>query len=156
MGLDDPSGDVLDDRETEARNRATLIRVTSPSRHSEERLSQTGSRPSHDSGHSTSIQRVGTNASLQARERNHKNRFFSRNRHADEEAAMEDIPEADSPNHTKIDARTGLISPRAMHSSDEMRLPFSSGALPTTADSDRTFSHPSRAQTDSYEMHRMR
>jgi hypothetical protein len=155
MGLDDPSGDVLDDRETEARNRATLIRVTSPSRHSEERLSQTGSRPSHDSGRSTGIQRVGTNSSLQARERTHKNRFFGRSRNADEEAGMEDIPEAESPNH-KIDARTGLISPRAMHSSDDTRLPRSSGALPITADSDRTFGHPSRAQTDTFEMHRMR
>jgi small-conductance mechanosensitive channel len=158
MGLNDPGGDVLDDRETEARNKATLSRVTSPSRHADGRASQSGTRGSLDSGRSTSIQRVGTNASLQARERTHRNRFFNRNRHGDEEAAMEDIPEAehDSPKVKKLDPRTGLVSPKPVRTStDESRLPHSSGALPSTTDSDRTFAHLSRAQTDTFEMRRM-
>jgi small-conductance mechanosensitive channel len=160
MGLNDPSGDVLDDRDTEARNRATLIRVTSPSRHSQERNTENGSRVSHDSGRSTSIQRVGTNSSLQARERTHRNRFFSRNRHGDEEIGMAGIPEADHdtpPRTDKLDPRSGLISPQAVRmSTDDSRLPQSSGALPTTADSDRTFGRPSRAQTDNFEMRHLR
>ncbi|KAH7076470.1 Mechanosensitive ion channel-domain-containing protein [Paraphoma chrysanthemicola] len=160
MGLNDPSGDVLDDRDTEARNRATIIRVTSPSRHDTERKSESGTRPSLDSGRSTSIQRVGTNASLQARERTHRNRFFSRNRHGDEETGMADIPEAEfdtPPRKNTLDPRTGLVSPQAVRmSTDESGVPHSSGALPTTADSDRTFAHPSRAQTDNFEMRRMR
>jgi hypothetical protein len=157
----DPSGDVLDDRETEARNRATVIRVTSPSRHSQDRAGETGSRVSADSGRSTGIQRVGTNASLQNRERTHRNRFFSRSRHgADEETGMADIPEADfdtPPRTNTLDPRSGLISPQAVRmSTDDSRLPTSSGALPATADSERTFSRPARSQTDNFEMRRMR
>ncbi|KAH7399428.1 mechanosensitive ion channel-like protein family [Pyrenochaeta sp. MPI-SDFR-AT-0127] len=150
MGLDDPSGDVLDDREAETRARANLVRVTSPSR------SQDRSRQSHDSGRSSGIQRVNTNASQSTRERTHKNRFFSRNRHGDEETGMADIPEAETPpTQKKLDPRTGLISSRAVRmSTDESRLPQSSGALPNTADTERTFVHPSRAQTDNIEMRR--
>lgn len=152
MGLDDPSGDVLDDRENESRARATVVRMSSPSR-SQERF-----RPSEDSGRSTSIQRVGTNASSVARERVHKNRFFSRNRHNDEETGsmMGAIPEAETPpSHRTIDPRSGLISPRAVRSSvDETRTHDSSGALPATADSERPFAHPSRSQTDNIEMRR--
>jgi small-conductance mechanosensitive channel len=160
MGLNDPSGDVLDDRETEARNRATVIRVTSPSRHSQERASEHGGRSSLDSGRSTSIQRVGTNSSLGAKERTHRNRFFSRNRNGDEEIGMAGIPEVEhdsSPRNNRLDPRSGLISPQAVRlDTNESRLPQSSGALPTTADSDRTFAHPSRSQTDNIEMRRMR
>jgi hypothetical protein len=160
MGLNDPSGDVLDDRDTEARNRATVIRVTSPSRHSQDRVTENGSRVSHESGHSTGIQRVGTNSSLGARERTHRNRFFSRNRHGDEEIGMAGIPEAEydtAPRTQTIDPRSGIISPQAVRkSADESGMPHSTGALPTTADSDRTFAHPSRAQTDNIEMRRMR
>jgi small-conductance mechanosensitive channel len=158
MGLNDPSGDVLDDRDTEARNRATLMRVTSPSRHSQERDSEPGGRHSQDSGRSTGIQRVGTNASLQTRERTHRNRFFGRSRHGDEEVGMADIPEVehDSPRSKMLDPRSGIISPQAMRmSTDDSGMPRSSGALPTTADSDRTFGHPSRAHTDNIEMKRM-
>ncbi|KAH3914482.1 mechanosensitive ion channel [Parastagonospora nodorum] len=169
MGGIDPSGDVLDDRETEARNRATVLRVTSPSRHSQDRNGDNGSRVSNDSGRSTGIQRVGTNASLQTRERTHRNRFFSRNRHgADEEAGMADIPEVehDTPSRTNtLDPRTGLVSSQAVRMSTDdshrtenshlLHHPTSSGALPATADSDRTFAHPSRAQTDNIEMRRM-
>ncbi|KAH8732751.1 Mechanosensitive ion channel-domain-containing protein [Phaeosphaeriaceae sp. PMI808] len=160
MGLNDPSGDVLDDRENEERNRARVIRVTSPSRHSQERSSENGTRISHDSGRSTSIQRVGTNSSLQARERVHRNRFFSRNRHGDEETGMADIPESehDTPlkGSTKLDPRSGIISPQAVRlSNDDSRMPQSSGALPSIAESARTFAHPSRAQTDNIEMKRM-
>ncbi|KAF1840612.1 uncharacterized protein K460DRAFT_349275 [Cucurbitaria berberidis CBS 394.84] len=151
MGLNDPTGDVLDDRENESRARATVVRITSPSR------SQDRARESHDSGRSTSIQRVGTNASSTVKERTHRNRFFSRGRHADEEAGMADIPEAETPPASKkLDPRTGLISPRAVRmSTDESRLPQSSGALPDTADSERPFNHPPRAQTDNYEMRRL-
>lgn len=150
MGLDDPSGDVLDDREAETRARANLVKVTSPSR------SQDRARQSHDSGRSSGIQRVNTNASQTARERTHRNRFFSRNRHGDEEAGMADIPEAETPpTQKKLDPRSGLISPQAVRmSTDESRLPQSSGALPSTVESERTFVHPPRAQTDNIEMRR--
>ncbi len=169
MGLDDPSGDVLEDRENEIRARATVVRVTSPSR------SQDRARASEDSAsaRSTGIQRVGTNASSTARERTHRNRFFSRNRHgADEEAAMADIPEAtgyDTPPKRKntIDPRSGVISPRAVRQSGEDEVPItriasadvprSTGALaPSTADSERTFGPPSRSRTDGIEMRRFR
>ena len=141
MGLNDPNGDVLDDREAESRAKATLVRVTSPSR-SQERV-----RQSLDSGRSTGIQRVSTNASQSARERTHKNRFFSRNRFGDEEAGMADIPEADTPpTQKKLDPRSGLISPQAVRMSHEgQRLPNNFGESPTT---EKTFAHPSRAQTD--------
>ena len=167
MGGIDPSGDVLDDRDTEARNRATVLRVTSPSRHSQDRNGDNASRVSNDSGRSTGIQRVGTSASFQTRERTHRNRFFSRNRHgADEEAGMADIPEVEHESRTNtLDPRTGLVSSQAVKMSTEdphrnedshlLRHPTSSGALPATADSDRTFAHPSRAQTDHIEMRRM-
>jgi small-conductance mechanosensitive channel len=170
MGLDDPSGDVLDDRENESRARATVVRVTSPSR------SQDRTRASEDSAsaRSTGIQRVGTNASSIARERTHRNRFFSRNRHGnDEEAAMADIPEAsdyDTPPKRKntLDPRTGVISSKAVRSSHDdgeeglpitrnasVDVPRSTGALaPSTADSERTFGQPVRSRTDGIEMRR--
>ncbi|EDU50733.1 MS ion channel protein 1 [Pyrenophora tritici-repentis Pt-1C-BFP] len=120
MGLDDPSGDVLDDRENDARARATVVRVTSPSR------SQDRTRQSEDSARSTGIQRVGTNASSTQRERTHRNRFFSRNRHGnDEEAAMADIPEADydiPPRTNTMDPRSGLVSEKAVRGDDETPL----------------------------------
>ncbi|KAF1832362.1 hypothetical protein BDW02DRAFT_428947 [Decorospora gaudefroyi] len=154
MGLDDPSGDVLDDRENASRARATVVRVTSPSRSRDGQARRSG-----DSGRSTGIQRVGTNSSSMARERTHRNRFFGRRRHgADEETAMADIPEADyntPPRQNTLDARTGLVSPQAVRTSADAAT-RSSGALPTTADSDRTFAHPSRAQTDNIEMRRFR
>jgi hypothetical protein len=70
---------------------------------------------------------------------------------------MADIPETDTPpNANRLDPRSGLISPQAVRlSTEDSQLPQSSGALPTTADSDRTFAHPSRAQTDNIEMRRM-
>jgi small-conductance mechanosensitive channel len=170
MGLDDPSGDVLDDRENESRARATVVRVTSPSR------SQDRARASEDSAsaRSTGLQRVSTSASSATRERTHRNRFFGRNRHGnDEEAAMADIPEAsdyDTPPKRKntLDPRTGIVSPRAVHSrggEDELPItrnasddvPRSTGALaPSTADSDRTFGRPMRSKTDGIEMRRFR
>ncbi|KAI5371722.1 hypothetical protein J4E82_009606 [Alternaria postmessia] len=174
MGLDDPSGDVLDDREAESRARATVVRVTSPSR-SQDRDRARASEDTSASARSTGLQRVGTNASSVLKERTHRNRFFSRSRHshggADEEAAMADIPEANSDYDTPpkrkntLDPRTGVISPRAVHSratTEEeipMRnasadMPRSTGALPSTADSERTFGHPQRSRTDGIEMRR--
>jgi hypothetical protein len=174
MGLDDPSGDVLDDREAESRARATVVRVTSPSR-SQDRDRVRASEDTSASARSTGLQRVGTNASSVLKERTHRNRFFSRSRHshggADEEAAMADIPEANSDYDTPpkrkntLDPRTGVISPRAVHSratTEEeipMRnasadMPRSTGALPSTADSERTFGHPQRSRTDGIEMRR--
>jgi hypothetical protein len=154
LGVDDPSGDVLDDRDTAARQRATVVRVTSPSRS----RSNDRDRSSHETGRSTSIQRVGTNGSMRARERNHMNRFFSRSRHGDEEIGMANIPEGEydssPPNTEKIDPRSGLVSPRAVRTShDEVRSqpPQSSGAL---SGSDRTFAPPLRSQTDNIEMRR--
>jgi len=161
MGLDDPSGDVLEDRENDARARATVVRMTSPSR------SQDRARQSEDSGRSTGIQRVGTNASSTYRERTHRNRFFSRNRHGnDEEAAMADIPEADydtPPRTNTLDPRSGMVSEKAVRDEGEpLRMtasidaPRSSGALLGTSGSDRAFSPPARSRTDVFEMRRFR
>ncbi|KAJ4355302.1 hypothetical protein N0V95_003057 [Ascochyta clinopodiicola] len=161
--IDDPSGDVLDDRDIAARQRATVVRVTSPSRHSQERA-----RSSHDTGRSTGIQRVGTSSSLGARERNHRNRFFSRGRHGDEETGMANIPEGEFDNSPsgkeKMDPRSGLVSPQAVRmSTEDSRAPTSSGALHAhslnpvnSMTSERGFASPSRAQTDNIEMRRMR
>jgi hypothetical protein len=155
--MDDPSGDVLDDRDMAARQRATVVRVTSPSR------SQDRARSSQDTSHtahSTGIQRVGTNSSLGARERTHRNRFFSRGRHGDEETGMANIPEGDydsTPDgKEKLDPRTGLISPRAVRSSEDSRVPTSSGALNpvTSITSERSFHAPARSKTDNIEMRR--
>ncbi|KAF9699562.1 hypothetical protein EKO04_002393 [Ascochyta lentis] len=160
--IDDPSGDVLDDRDIAARQRATVVRVTSPSQHSQERA-----RSSQDTGHSTGIQRVGTNSTMGARERNHRNRFFSRSRHGDEETAMANIPEGEfdgSPSgNEKLDPRSGLVSPRAVRMSEDSRAPTSSGALHpqslnpvNSITSERSFASPKRAQTDNIEMRHFR
>lgn len=165
IGLDDPSGDVLDDREAESRARATVARMSSPS------ASQERSRNSQESGRSSGIQRVGTNASSTMRERTHRNRFFfSRARHAtDEESAtsavMAGIPEADydtPPRTNTLDPRSGLVSSQAIRESvSQTRLrasidaPGVSGAIPPrTSDSERTFSPPVRSRTDGIEMRR--
>ena len=157
----DMPGDVFEDRDSQTRQAATLGRVTSPSRHSQER-----SRASHETGRSTSLadrpsrqfgrlQRVNTD-STQARERpSHRNRFFGRgNRGVDEEAGMADIPESDGFNSSKerLDPRSGKASPRAMRLSSEETEPHSFGANPTA---EPTFSLPRRAQTDAIEMRRM-
>jgi small-conductance mechanosensitive channel len=148
--MDDPSGDVLDDRDIAARQRATVVRVTSPS-HSSDRA-----RSSHETARSTGIQRVGTNSSLGARERTHRNRFFGRSRHGDEE--MADIPEGDNtPPNEKLDPRSGLVSPRAVRmSAEDPRAPISSGALNpvTSITSERSFGAPARSMTDNIEMRR--
>lgn len=155
--MDDPSGDVLDDRDIAARQRATLVRVTSPSR------SQDRARSSQDtanSAHTTGIQRVGTGSSLGARERTHRNRFFSRSRHGDEEVGMANIPEGEydsTPSgKEKLDPRTGLISPRAVRNSEDSRAPTSSGALNAvnSITSERNFHAPARSKTDNIEMRR--
>ncbi|KAK7183495.1 hypothetical protein DPSP01_008499 [Paraphaeosphaeria sporulosa] len=154
-------GDVFEDRENATQQRATIGRVTSPSRHSTER------RPSNDMARSTSIasrpshqasriQRVNTDSS-QLRERSvHRNRFFGRNRSRgqDEEAAMADIPESDSnDSKEKLDPRSGLISPQAVRTSaEEARRPAeSSGALEPI---DQRFHAPTRSQTETFEMRR--
>ena len=91
----------------------------------------------------------------------HRNRFFSRSRHGDEEIGMANIPEGDldssSTGTEKIDPRTGLISPRAVRSSEDTRPPMSSGALHpvTSMGSERHFNAPQRARTDNFEMRRM-
>ncbi|KAF9736344.1 hypothetical protein PMIN06_011984 [Paraphaeosphaeria minitans] len=132
-------GDVFEDREIATQQRATIVRVTSPSRSSTERRSSNdmarstsiASRPSHQTSR---LQRVNTDSS-QPRERSiHRNRFFGRNRSRgqDEEAAMADIPESDSSDSKeKLDPRSGLVSPRAVRTSaeDGRRPVESSGAL---------------------------
>jgi len=155
MGLDDPNGDVLDDRENETRARATVVRVTSPSR-----LQDRAARMSDDSARSTALQRVGTNASSVARERVHKNRFFGRSRGAapaDEEtagASMRMIPEADTPpSGSRLDPRSGFVSAQAVRRSED------GGAAASEAG---TGSRPfgigrlTRARTDGVEMTRLR
>jgi small-conductance mechanosensitive channel len=160
MGLDDPNGDVLDDRENATRAREAVVRVTSPSR------SQDRARKSHESARSTGLQRVGTNASSVVRERSHRNRFFGRHRQGGDEE-MADIPEADydtPPGKNKLDPRSGLVSPQAVRNSFDtvpqstLRSsadgpPQSSGALPGTSDSQRSFGL-SRSRTDGIEMKR--
>ncbi|KAF2109465.1 Mechanosensitive ion channel-domain-containing protein [Lophiotrema nucula] len=152
----DMGGDVFDDRESQSRTRA-MIRVTSPSRHSQERV-----RGSQDTGRSTSInqrfgglKRVGTDTTMARERSNHRNRFFGRGHsRGDEESGMADIPESgqDTPNK-RLDPRSGLFSPAAMRMESEGSVTqTSSGALPTTADTDRTFHPPTRAQTDNIEL----
>lgn len=157
--MDDPSGDVLDDRDIAARQRATVVRVTSPSR------SQDRARSSQDTAHTahtTGIQRVGTNSSLGARERTHRNRFFSRGRNGDEETGMGNIPEGDYDStptgKEKLDPRSGLVSPKAVRSSEDSRVPTSSGALNpvNSITSERNFAAPARSKTDNIEMRRFR
>ncbi|KAJ4287949.1 hypothetical protein N0V90_011964 [Kalmusia sp. IMI 367209] len=161
VNFSDIPGDVFEDRESMAQTKATVVRVTSPSRHSQDRRSSNeagrstsiSSRPSHQFGR---LQRVNTDSS-QARERsNHRNRFFGRSRHQDEETGMADIPESDSnESKEKLDPRSGLISPRAMRTSvEEARHAQSSGALPNTESTDHAFGAPIRAQTDNIEMRR--
>jgi len=162
ISLSDMPGDVFEERETLARDKATMMRVTSPFG------SQDRARGSQE-GRSTSIsehprqlgrlQRVNTDSS-QARERsNHRNRFFGRSRNQDEESVMADIPESSHDStgkgSSKLDPRSGLVSPQAMKRSvDEARPPQSSGALPGPTDVDYAFSRPSRAQTETFEMRR--
>jgi small-conductance mechanosensitive channel len=148
VGIGDMGGDVFDDRESQDRSRAAIVRVQSPSRHSQDR-----SRNSQDTGRSTAIatgrlKRVNTD-STQARDRsNHSNRFFGRNRRQDEEASMGAIPEGGNDSEPKLDPRSGLISPSAVRmSADEPR------SAPRTSD-DRHYNF-SRAATDNFEMRRM-
>ncbi|KAF2270478.1 hypothetical protein CC78DRAFT_507045 [Lojkania enalia] len=160
MSAADFGADVFDDRESQSRTRA-MIRVTSPSRHSQERT-----RPSQDTARSTSIShqfgrlhRVGTD-STQARERSsHRNRFFGRSHRGqqDEETGMADIPESGNDSKERLDPRSGRVSPAAMRmqSFEATEHAESSGALPHTADSERTFALPHRAQTDTFEMRRL-
>lgn len=160
MSYSDMPADVFEDRETQLQNKATVVRVTSPSRHSENR-----SRASFDTGRSTSVndhpshqfgrlQRVNTDGS-QARDRsNHKNRFF-RARRQDEEAGMGAIPEAgynSSESKPRPDPRSGLGRPLVMPMSTDEHTPQSSGALGA---GDSGFRPPPRAQTDTFEMRRM-
>ncbi|KAF2636731.1 hypothetical protein P280DRAFT_501259 [Massarina eburnea CBS 473.64] len=152
IGMGDLGGDVFEDRDSQTRNRAAIVRVTSPSRHSADRA-----RSSQDIGSSSSIaerprglHRVNTDNS-QSRERSsHRNRFFSRHRRQDEE--MADIPETgfDSPDSkeskSKLDPRSGLVSSAAMRSSaEEARHPPRS-----SASDERSFKMPARARTDLY------
>ncbi|KAF2467513.1 uncharacterized protein BDR25DRAFT_335916 [Lindgomyces ingoldianus] len=162
ISASDMTGDVYEDRESQSRTRATVNRVTSPSRNSQDRA-----RRSHETGRSTSIadsssrpfgrlQRVNTD-STQARERSsHRNRFFGRSHRgqADEETGMADIPESGYDlSKDKLDPRSGLVSTAAMRmEGQDAAATHSSGALPTTADSERTFHAPHRARTDTYEM----
>lgn len=161
VSFSDLPGDVFEERDTAARERATVIRVTSPSRNSTERgtssdIGRTTSMSSRPSNQSNRLQRVNTDSS-QARERsNHRNRFFSRNRHfttLDEEAGMADIPENDDGSREKIDPRSGHISSQAIRASaDEPRMTHSSGALPQVDGRDHAFQPPARSQTDNFEM----
>lgn len=156
-------GDVFEDRDTTARERATVIRVTSPSRHSQERgtsndMARSTSISSRPSQQHNRLQRVNTDGSAARERSNHRNRFFGRSRHrgADEEAAMADIPESDSnDSKEKLDPRSGLISPQAVRSSaDEARPIHSSGALSNIDDLDHAFQPPKRSQTENFEMRR--
>lgn len=164
VSASDMPGDVFEDRESQSRTRAAVVRVTSPSRHSQDRA-----RGSFETGRSTSIadrpsqqfgrlQRVNTD-STQARERpSHRNRFFGRGKggQQDVEAGMEDIPESGySPSKQRLDPRSGLASPTAMRLSTDDAIPRSSGAMPTAASSEPAFHAPRRAQTDAIEMRRL-
>ncbi|CAI6331565.1 unnamed protein product [Periconia digitata] len=154
IGLGDMPGDVFDDRDFHIRNKATVVRLTSPSR-SVERAGN-----SLDVGRSSSIadrsfkgiQRVNTDSSGARDRSSHRNRFFGRSRRNDEEVGMADIPEAayDSSQtvnqKSKIDPRSGLVSPTAMRMSEEGSRPPPRGSmdLPPRA--------PHRAVTENFEM----
>jgi small-conductance mechanosensitive channel len=159
VSASDMPGDVLEDRDEQTRSRETILRVTSPSRHSADRV-----RGSGETARSTSVaerfsgnlQRVNTD-STQARERpHHRNRFFGRGTSStrDVESGMALIPEGQVPKE-RIDARSGRASPTAVRTvSNENAPPQSSGGLPTI-ESDDDFHAPTRAQTDTFEMRRL-
>jgi len=161
VSFSDVPGDVFEDRESMIQTRATIGRLTSPSR-SQERTRQSQdigrstsvtSRPSHQFGR---LQRVNTD-STQARERsNHRNRFFGRSRHQDEEIGMANIPENtydSNESKEKLDPRSGLVSPQAMRlSTEETVIHQASGALPEVENPENTFRTPQRAHTDTFEM----
>ncbi|KAF1996723.1 hypothetical protein P154DRAFT_442834 [Amniculicola lignicola CBS 123094] len=164
----DMPGDVFDDRETSDRSRAAMIRVTSPSRHSQDRESQSRGRTSHDTARSTSIadrtnrafglKRVGTDSTMARERSNHRNRFFGRGQrsHIDEENGIPEIPEYDS-SKGRLDPRTGTHSPTAMKMESSEAVPSSSGALPQHQQQQSEahgFRAPHRAATDNIEMKR--
>jgi small-conductance mechanosensitive channel len=153
LGVGDISGDVFEDRESQVRKRATVNRVTSPGRGSQEhnRLSMDTARSSAINRQtSTRLHPVSTD-STQSRERpSHRNRFFGRMHHGaqDEEAAMANIPEAEfDSSKERLDLRNGTLSPTAVNAdSSEPFLPHASGAMPPAPRPQ--FSPPRRSHTD--------
>lgn len=154
----DMPGDVFEDRQPRV-----PITVTSPSRHSIDRDTDRGSR---DTARSTSVlspnhrdfapgmlRRNPTDGSLADRA-NHRNRFFSRRRNdLDEETGMADIPEAETPGNSRIDPRSGMVSPAAwrMNTNESNRPHEASGALGRQSSE---FKPPPRSATDNFEMRR--
>lgn len=160
----DMTGDVYEDRGSQSRSRVP-IKVTSPSRHSQDR-----SRASRETARSTSVadyaqqpgrlNRINTDGSAARQRSNHRNRFFGRGLRSNEneaelmESGMADIPEAESGD--RLDPRSGLISPAAMRMSEENLPPHASGALLQEERAPEGFRLPARSQTDGFEMRRLR
>lgn len=140
-------GDVYEDRE---RSRDRLpVQISSPTR-PRASIETRGSkgRKSSDAARSTSVEmpdsrpnvlrRIGTDATTNRTRVSHRNRFFSRSRNREDdpglvELGLVDIPEneksgaAGSPagqamqGRQKLDPRTGLVSPAAVRSVEDLR-----------------------------------
>jgi small-conductance mechanosensitive channel len=160
----DLGGDVFEDRDSLSRSRAAIVRVTSPSRHSQDRA-----RQSAETGRSTSVadrpsrqfnrlHRVNTD-STQAQERpSHRNRFFGRSgKSAQVDEEMAEVPEdANNGSKDRLDPRSGLTSSTAMRPSIEEPLPHVPGAVPPPEQNPAFVAGPPRrAATDAIEMRRM-
>jgi small-conductance mechanosensitive channel len=159
IGAGDLGSDVFEDREFEIRRRATVNRVTSPVR-----PSQDGDRSSLETGRSSAVQRnlsqlhhVNSGSTRSQERPNHRNRFFGRGHRGplDEEAGIPEVPEADvAAPVERLDSRSGVVSSEAVRGgSHEPFPPHVSGAIP--AEGRPLIPRPHRSMTDTIEMRRL-
>lgn len=149
----DMPGDVYDDRSTSRSRVEEIQRLRmSPNRSSERRSAELGSNASRrsqdDIGRSSSVfreygprhpglTRIGTDSSASRNRRDHRNRFFGRDRGVVEddlmESGMADIPEESFRGGRRLDPRSGMVSPRAWRptsgESEDLGGPASGGAV---------------------------
>ncbi|KAF2196571.1 hypothetical protein GQ43DRAFT_251041 [Delitschia confertaspora ATCC 74209] len=160
-------GDIYEDRDSQARQRAQIDRFNSPPT-----VLQDGPRHSHESAQSTSVadrpsrqfsrlHRVNTGKTDSTGGRaSHRNRFFGRGHGVQQEDLMESgmaaVPEGENDRPKEpIDPRTGLVSPVAVQMSAEDEPPRQmSTALPSV--SEETTRVPTRTQTENIEMQNLR
>lgn len=152
MGVGDMSGDVFEDRESQTRRRAAIVRVTSPSQ--ERKGSQDRNRSSFDTGRSSAVYRQASTSTTSRDRPSHRNRFFGRMHHHathDEEAGMADIPEAEfDSSKDRLDPRSGTVSPQAVQGQvgqPQHFPPLASGAMPPPTRPE--FPPPRRSHTES-------
>jgi hypothetical protein len=117
----DMAGDVFEEDERSAERQRAIINITSPSRERSRSSTDRARASSNDVGRSTSIssglsggpgssnlQRRTTEDEGNRTRSIHRNRFFGRHRGADADVEMANIPE-----NSRIDPRTGVVSPQA-------------------------------------------